>query len=170
MEWSLRRLLRTFLIVGAIYIALGPSGTSMAKDPAFEGIIIKEIQADSRTGITAEVIRRITGLEMGQPYSAKTIRNSLDLLYDTGLFKDILVEAEPVGNKVALRYIFVEKAFLAGLAIKGNWAFFDRTLREELDLRIGDEFSEIKLKRAISRLLRLYQSWMTSCSAGSKVV
>ena len=130
----------------------------MAQGPALlEGKLIREVQVQSRTGITLDVIHHLTGLESGMPYSAKTIRKSLDLLYETNLFKDIQVTAEWEDDEVIVRYLLVEKTFLADLRIKRNWAFYDRQIREELALRIGDEFTEDTWKKAVSRLLAFYQ-------------
>jgi outer membrane protein insertion porin family len=153
----LRKRLRTLVISSTFYLPLLSPVALTAQGPEIEGKPIREIQVQSTTGFTLEVIQRLTGLEAGTRYSAKTIRKSLDLLYETDLFKDIQVTAELEDDEVVVRYLFIEKTFLADLRIKRNWAFYDRQIWEELAVRIGDEFTEEEWKKAVSRLLALYQ-------------
>jgi outer membrane protein insertion porin family len=130
---------------------------SSAQDTAPENKLIVGIQVEPKAVIPLEAIHRLTGLEPGMPYSSKAVRDSIESLYRTGLFNDVQVEAESTDDGVIIRYRLLEKTFLAGLAIRGNWAFSDRTLQEALEIRMGEEFTEGRLKSAITRLISFYQ-------------
>lgn len=124
---------------------------------SFEGQTILSLEVNSRMGITIETISRYTGIRTGIPYSSKTIRQSLDSLYATGLFTDIRVETEPILDGVAVIYNLTEKSVLAELKIKGNRVFWDRTLTEAMGLKVGEEVTEEMWKSSIDNLLDFLQ-------------
>ena len=126
---------------------------------SLEGIPIHSINTQSRIGFGQAEVTRLTGLKPGDPYSSRVIRRTLDQLYQTGLFTDIGVEARIQEGGVKLTYIFIEKNILSSLKIKGNWRVLDRTLKEVLNVHLGEEFTDNGLKRAISNLLSYYQSY-----------
>lgn len=131
--------------------------TLIAQDAALEGKPITAIEVQPEGVISLSDISRLTGLKPGMSYSSRAIRTSLDLLYRTGQFTDIRVSAQIKEGGVVIRYNFIEKTFLAGLMIKGNWAFSDHKIEEALEIRIGEEFTESRWKKAITRLAGFYQ-------------
>jgi outer membrane protein insertion porin family len=147
----------TVLLIQALFI-LSSSGPLMAQG-SFDGIPIGEITTQSNIGFGPKEVTRLTGLKAGDPYSPRVIRRTIDLLYQTGLFTDIQVEAEIREGGVRVTYIFVEKNILSGLKIRGNWRVLDRTIKEVLDVHLGEEFTENGWKKAVSKLLSYYQNY-----------
>ena len=147
---------RIFIVHSALAFFLIAPVTLMAQDAAPEGKPITAIEVQPEGILSLSDISRLTGIEPGMSYSSGAIRTSLDLLYQTGQFTDIRVSARIEDGGVVIRYNFIEKTFLAGLVIKGNWAFFDRKIEEALGIRIGEEFTESRWKKAITRLVGFY--------------
>ena len=125
-------------------------GLAMAQ--SFEGQTILSLEVNSRVGITLEALSRLTGIHTGIPYSGQMIRQSLNSLYATGLFTDVVVDVSPIEGGVAVVYQFIEKTFLADLQIEGDWVIWPYKIREALDLQIGEEFTEERWKNSINRL------------------
>jgi outer membrane protein insertion porin family len=144
----------TTLVFWALLSAGRPA---VAVAQSFEGETILSIEVISRVGMTIETLSRLTGIRTGIPYSRRGIRQSLDALYATGLFTDVVVDVSPIEGGVAVVYQFAEKAYLADLEFKGNLVFFDRRLTEAMGLQIGEEFTDERWKGAISRLVNFLQ-------------
>ncbi len=140
------------LVVWSLISAGRPA---IAVAQSFEGEPIVSLEVNSRVGITLEVISRLTGIRTGIPYSGKTIRQSLDSLYATGLFTDVVVDVSPIEGGVAVVYQFAEKTILSDLRIEhefsGSFVFWN--LQEAMGLTIGEEFTEERWKNSIARLV-----------------
>ncbi len=105
--------------------------------------------------LTPEDVSRMTGLRIGVPFSTRSVQKTLKPLYQTGLFKDIRIEAEPSENGVALKFIFIEKVFISRILLTGH-TFSTKKVLQALDLREGEEFSAETWRKALSRLLNFY--------------
>ncbi len=123
-------------------------------DLDLEGKTIISILVSART-LTPEDVIRMTGLRTGMPFSARSIRKTLKPLYQTGLFKDVQIEAEPSENGVALKFIFIEKVFISKIHLTGHTLSTQKVFKA-LDLREGEEFSAETWRKALSRLLNFY--------------
>jgi len=145
-----------FLIVtlGTLVSVFRP-GPAIAQ--SFEGQTILSLEVNSRVGMTLEALSRLTGIHTGIPYSSQMIRQSLNSLYATGLFTDVVVDVSPIEGGVAIIYQFTEKTFLADLQIKGDWVIWPYQIREAMNLPVGEEFTEERLKNSINRLANYLQ-------------
>ena len=137
-----------FLIISLIPVVVE------ADAPSLEGLPILSLEVASKIGMTIETLSRLTGIRTGIPYSARVIRESLDSLYATGLFTDVLIELEPVEGGVAVVYQLTERTMVGDLEIKGNHVFWNRTLAGVMAIQIGEEFTEEKWKSSMNRLIR----------------
>jgi len=135
-----------------VLVILVPAG-GRAVAQTFEDEPILSLEVNSKVGMTLETLSRLTGIRTGLPYSAQAIRKSLDALYATGLFNDIVVDVAPIEGGVAVVYQFIDKTYLADLRIRGNRVFWTRTLTETMGLQIGEEFTEERWKSSITRLV-----------------
>lgn len=142
------------LVVGTLCSVVRP-GDAVAQ--SFEGQTILSLEVNSRVGMTLEALSRLTGIHTGIPYSGQMIRQSLNSLYATGLFSDVVVDVSPVEGGVAIVYQFIEKTFLADLQIEGDWVIRPYKIREAMGLQIGEEFTEERWKNSITRLVNFLQ-------------
>jgi outer membrane protein insertion porin family len=115
---------------------------------------IISISVNART-LTPEDVSRMTGLRVGMPFSARSVQKTLKPLYQTGLFRDIRIEAEPSEGGLALKFIFVEKVFISKILPTGH-TFSRKKILQALNLREGEEFSAETWRKALSRLLNFY--------------
>ena len=101
---------------------VNPPRPALAQD--YEDQPIRSLEINSKVGMTIETFSRLTGIHTGIPYSSRTIRQSLDALYATGLFTNIIVEVEPMEGGVAVVYQLWEKTIISELSIRGNHVFW----------------------------------------------
>jgi len=144
----------TFLLI-LFLLPFLPLAYSLVADLDLEEKPIISISVNAKT-LTQEDVNRMTGLRIGMPFSVRSVRKMLKPLYQTGLFKDIRIEAEPSENGVALKFIFIEKVFISKILLRGH-TFSTQKVLQALDLREGEEFSAETWKKALSRLLNFYR-------------
>jgi outer membrane protein insertion porin family len=144
-----------FFRICALFIFLLAGIPSWAQI-SMEGLPIKRIEVRSKLTLTAEDLHEMAGIKAGDRYSSQSVRKSLTLLYQTGLFRDIGVETDIEEGGVIVRYIFIERILVSKVSIRGNWKFRDRTLKEHLGIQPNEEFTEEKLKKALSDLMDFY--------------
>ena len=100
-----------FSLILLIFLVPAPVHAFLA-DLDLEGKPITSIVVSAKT-LTPQDVSRMTGLSIGMPFSAREVQKTLQPLYQTGLFRNIQIEAEPSENGVALKFIFNEKIFIS---------------------------------------------------------
>lgn len=108
-------------------------------------------------------------LRKGTPLRAEDVAHSIDGLFATGRFDDIVVEAEPSDDGVIVRFVTKPKWFVGGVTVEGN-VMIDPNRGQVVStaqLSLGAPFQEQDLTRAtesIERLLRangFYEATLT---------
>lgn len=141
-----------FLILTLLVLAVFPWVKSVAAQTP-EGRTIVSLEVNSKVGMTIQTLSRLTGIRTGIPYSEDIIRGSLDALYSTELFTNIIIEAELLEHGVAVIFNLTERTRVAQVKIKGNRVFKDKKIKEVLNLRPGEEFTESRWKLSLEGLL-----------------
>ncbi len=112
------------LCQGAKYLcaaALLAAGAA-AQVSQFEGRTIVDIQFSPMQTLDPADLGRALPLRKGQPLHADDVAWAIDGLFATGRFEDIVVEAEPSGNGVVLRFVIKNTWFVGGVTVEGKVA------------------------------------------------
>lgn len=142
------------IILFTLYLSIKPDSVYASE---YEGKTITSIEVESKLGITSEEISGMTGIKEGDLYSTRAIRLGLEQIFKKGIFKDVIVEAIPHEGGVKLRYRLIEKVFVAQLTVKGSRVISTKKIREIIKLRIGEEFTDLKLYESREELLSFYR-------------
>src|SRR5258708_7351247 len=92
----------------------------MANDAAaaqiseFQGKRVVEIQFSPSQTLDPDDLAKAQPVKVGEPFRAEEVANAIDGLFATGRFEDIIVEAEPTGDGVIVRFITQTIWFLGG--------------------------------------------------------
>ena len=86
----------------------------------FENRPIADIQYSPAVNLDANDLARAVKLRKGEAYRAEEIAASVDGLFATGRFTDIVVEAEPSANGVIVRFVTQAAWFVGGIAVQGK--------------------------------------------------
>jgi outer membrane protein insertion porin family len=108
----------------------------------------------TKTGQIAELL----GVKPGDALSGAAIREGLALLYLTGAFRDIRVEAFPENGGVRLEYIFLPITIVDKVSIHGTSALSKTELSEALPGLEGKELREAAFPGLKEDILALYQA------------
>ena len=131
-----------------------------AAPSAFEGKPIVDIQFSAPQPLDARDLARVMPLKKGQPLRAEDVSNSIDGLFATGRFADIIVEAEASGSGVLIRFVTQNVKFVGEVSVEGK--LMEPPNRgqafQALNLSMGNAFHEEDVTHAVESLQRLLQS------------
>lgn len=154
MSCSLRLFARNACVL-AFLPALGIAQTS-----AFEGRPIADIQFPNGQPLDPSDLARVQPLKIGQALHSEDIAQAIDGLFATGRFEDIVVEAEPAGNAVIVRFVTRNAWFLSGITVEGK--VMESPNRPQVDnaaqLLLGAPFHDGDITQAVNRIRRLLQA------------
>lgn len=124
---------------------------------AYEGAMVHDVQfRGARRSDQSELLNRIP-VHSGHRFHRAQLKESLQMLYTTGRFKNIQVEAETQPDKSINVYFVVDEAVFVG-ALHMYGAPRPPTANQLLNatkLRLGEEFTDEKLQIAIDRIKRV---------------
>ncbi len=125
---------------------------------SFDGLLIASIAFEPSTQpLEANEIARILPLKKGQPYQASDIRTSIELLYATGRYKDIQVDAEATSGGVSVRFITKNSWFVGHVAVETSLSEppSPGQIVSASDLDLGMPFDEEQLQTAEENIRKL---------------
>ena len=152
--------LRSNWIIGtATALALVSAGR--AQTGSFDGRVIADIQYVPATAILAPPdLAKIQPLKKGERLRSADVAEAIDRLFATGRFADILVEAEPSGAGVIVRFVTKPEWFIGGVNVVGS--IESPPNRGELtnngQFTLGAVFREDDVTKATASMKKLLQS------------
>jgi outer membrane protein insertion porin family len=119
--------------------------------------VIKEIRVRGNSYAESSLIQSQSGLYEGQRLGVEDAGRAIRNLFKMGLFGDIKIFIDPdVVGGVAVEIVVVEYPSLGEIKYQGNKAFNDKKLKRELGLIKGQLIKPQGKKRAINKLIELY--------------
>ena len=87
----------------------------------YQGLLVAEIRFPGVPSAAGQQrLRDLLPQKQGQPLERDSIRQSIHVLYDTGRFTDVSVEAEDVaGNQVRLSFVTTPNFFVGEVRVEG---------------------------------------------------
>lgn len=87
----------------------------------FDGKIVMAIEYEPASQpIDARDLHRMQIVEVNRPLNPAQIATTIDRLWSSGLYSNIVVDAEPRGNGVALRFITTPRPFIGHVGAAGD--------------------------------------------------
>jgi outer membrane protein insertion porin family len=130
-----------------------PELNSAAK---YEGKVVRDIQFRGIAGANPEMLRSLLVVKPGGPLDRDSVRESIKVLYSTGRFSSLHVEASPeVGGGIVLTFVAIENYFNGDVSVQGlNTRTPPRPhqLVNASRLDLGELFSEDNVKLSIERM------------------
>jgi len=126
----------------------------LAFGAGYDGLIISRIGFDPEVQpIPDGELRAILPLREGGAYDSLAVRRSIELLYRTGRYRDIVVHAERTENSVSLRFVTTGGFFLGRVTVDGVPEPPNRgQLANATKLVLGAEFSPEAVSGAVANL------------------
>ena len=151
--------LRRFASAACVLAFLGASHAA-AQPSAFEGKPIVEIQFPNGQPLDPADLARVQPLKTGEPLRSQDVAHAIDGLFSTGLFSDIVVEAQPSGNGVIVRFVTTNTWFLGGVTVQGK--VIESPNRAQIQgagqFSLGTPFHEADVNTAVDSMRHLLES------------
>ncbi|MGH9339454.1 MAG: outer membrane protein assembly factor BamA [Acidobacteriota bacterium] len=97
-------------------------------------------------------------LEEGQPFSYAAAKSSIQRLNASGVFFDVQIEAEPVGQEqVDVSVFLIREYLIRTVDFEGNVRLNQDDLLRNLVLREGEPYSDVLMEETLARLQEAYQ-------------
>ncbi|MCK4245181.1 MAG: outer membrane protein assembly factor BamA, partial [Candidatus Omnitrophica bacterium] len=119
--------------------------------------VISSIKVEGNELVSSERILSLLRTKVGKPFSKTTLEEDIRRLYQSGYFSDIKVIEEEEKEGIALTIKVEENPIIVNISIRGNKIFRKSNIRKELPFKVGDLYSEKKLKDAVSAINDLYE-------------
>jgi outer membrane protein assembly complex protein YaeT len=122
----------------------------------YEGEVVRGIDFRGIAGTDPDMLRELVVVRVGEPLDREELRGSIRVLYSTGRFSSLHVEASPAaGGGITLTFVATENYFngdvnVEGLNKKTPPKAHQLVYAAKLDL--GELFSDDNVKRAIERM------------------
>ncbi len=126
---------------------------TIVSDAGAEGRIIENVVVEGNERIEVSTIGAYTLINVGDAYTAETADLALKRLFSTGYFADIVVEMR--GSTLIVR--IVENPMINRVIFRGNSAFDDDDLTEEVELRPRTVFTRAAVQADVQRILEVYR-------------
>jgi outer membrane protein insertion porin family len=136
----------------ALLLMSAPSSAQTAPAPSV-GDTVREIRIEGTQRIEPATVRSYLTVELGQPFDADKMDESLKALYATGLFADVTLRR--AGNALVVRV--VENPIINRVAFEGNRKIEDKQLNEEIQLKPRTVYTRTKVQQDVKRILEVYQ-------------
>jgi len=141
-----------------------PEGKTVVRAPSVadetirkSGPIIKEVEIEfaGPRSVDRSVILSNMRSTVGQPYSLASIEEDVRNLYATGLFVNLRIYDEPLGDGVKVVVVVQPKPIVKQVVVTGNDKIAEKAVRKKITSKPGDPLSEQKVA-ADSRAIQEY--------------
>jgi len=109
--------------------------------------VVRSVELDGEPAVVARVERYVT-LRTGEPLDPESIRQTVELLYATGEFADVVVHAEPGADGVRLRIQLLPAPLMVAVEVKGQLVIDASEARRLARLERGDALWPARLDTA----------------------
>ncbi len=107
-------------------------------------------------GTPSAEFRPLVVLQPGQPLDPQAVRRSIDLLFATGRFADVVVQSRPDGDGIAVQFDCTPVAKVHLVAVTGNTVLKRGDILAAARLTEGTDFYAEKLDEAKAGILQAY--------------
>src|SRR2546423_3910325 len=148
--------MKVILRLCGLVLLLGLLSTARAQyvGPKVVRIEIKHVGPPSASD---ELIRGNIRVKPGDPYRPGAVDDDVQNLYGTGLFYNIRVSTEKVGDGLVVTYIVQGKPKLTEVKFEGNAHLSASKLKKKSTSKIGEPLDERKLFTDSQEMQKLYQ-------------
>lgn len=119
--------------------------------------VVVEVELHLSEGADAEGLTELVSVRKGQRLSMRAVRRSVERLWSTGRFSDVVVRAVDAPGGVRLVFQLTPAELLARLTIEGNVVLGDAELLALSDLQEGGPLEQDEVDTAIAAILDAYR-------------
>ena len=134
-----------------------PTTSPLGPASGYLGHGVREIRFTGIAEREKEHLRRLLPQKVGEPLDRDLVHDSVKILFNTGLFADIKVEAEKAeADQVILTFAMVSNYFIGAISVEGEPGRPSANqIISATKFQLGEVYSPEKLERARKSILQL---------------
>jgi outer membrane protein insertion porin family len=123
----------------------------------YEGKMIADIQYEGLLQSDELSVKSVISTKRRSDFSMKKLDEDIKALYNLELFENISVRATETEEGIVLTFIFVELPTIREINIKGNKKVKDRTIKDNIVLKVDSVFRETQALSDVQNIIDLYE-------------
>jgi outer membrane protein insertion porin family len=131
---------------------------TMGRAQSFAGRNVVSVQYDpARQPLDPRDLENMQLVKVGEPLDMNQVAASIDRLYASGMYTNIIVDAEPSGSGVAIRFITQSRLFIGHVEVKGKVSNPPSSpiILSAAQLNLGTAYDQSMLDTAKKKILDL---------------
>jgi outer membrane protein insertion porin family len=146
--------------VAVLVSGLAATASARSVDPgeSGSGSQVTSVQFVAPPDIDVGAAAELVLVRPGQPLSHQALQRSIQILFETGKYANVLVYARPSEGGIGLIFKLIPKHRLSAIAFRGNQRLASEDLRQASGLAVGDEFSPDRMRSALAGIADAYRS------------
>jgi len=143
-----------YLIIFIVGGALATGGFTPAKGQ--QPPIILDVVIEGHANVDEPLIRSMTIFKKGNTYNPRDGATTIKQLYRLGLFEDVRVYGQPLGNAITIVINVKEYPLLERIEFNGNKKIKDKELKRISGIYQGQAVSRFRRKGVEDRIIKAY--------------
>lgn len=141
------------LLALGLFLSQGASLLSPFPQAQAQGSVVSRIVVEGNQRIESDTVRSYMQIQTGDPFSPDLIDESLQTLFQTGLFSDVRIFRRGSALVVSVE----ENPIINRIAFEGNSALKNDALLKEIDLKPRVVFTRARVQADVDRIITLYR-------------
>lgn len=131
-----------------------PAAVAAPPTPA-EGEVL-QVEVEGTRRIDEAAVLAAIGLRRGEQINPQKVRRDLKSVYDTGWFRDVVIDLEQKDGGVIVRFLVTEKPAIREVKIEGNKKLDEEDIREVIEVRSFAVLNQATVADNIAAIRDLY--------------
>ncbi len=151
------KLLRYLACSTLLLLFAAPSRAAEPEGPLVVGVELQLPPGTDPSLLGASEAQSLVAVRKGQRLSIQAVRRSIERLFATGRFSDVVVRAHDAEGGVNVVFELAPKRLIAALTVVGNQVLSDEAVLQAARLQEGAEYFEEKLELAVDAVREAYR-------------
>jgi len=129
----------------------------ITKALAGDDIVVGKITINGNIKLSDVTIKHKMLTKENDIFDPDKIRKDIEIIYNTGYFKDIKVNSENFEGKLFLTFTLKEKPSIRQIIIEGNSEIEESDIRDAITVTTGSIYQEKEVKKVVQAIKKVYQ-------------
>ncbi|MEW6557136.1 MAG: outer membrane protein assembly factor BamA [Elusimicrobiota bacterium] len=151
--------MKKIIFLFILFILLLVSGTLLlfAATDSQKPKKIRAIEIHGLKNVKERVVKDAIKISKGDKFERKLVDEDISNIYKLGLFSDVAVDVSDYKDGVRIIFIVQEKLIIKKIEFRGNKAFSNRKLKEEISSKEKEGYDTRKIQDDIAKITTLYK-------------
>ncbi len=138
--------------------ATRPIGGPTLPGSEFRGRPVEDVRVIGNTQVSTPVILNVVRTREGDRFDPATVEEDYQRIYALRKFSNVTARVEPTNTGVIIIFQVVEQRQIESIAVRGNVAIDDNSIRNVIELNIGESIDRFRISLARQAIENLYKS------------